>query len=88
MHYMLCKHQVADYATWRQVFDSHTEAHRESGLQLLHLLRNLDDPHMVVFLFEVDDLGKARAFIDTPDARESAERSGVIGQVEITFLTE
>ena len=88
MHYMLCKNKVEDYAQWRRVFDSHAEAHRDSGLHLLHLLRDLDDPNLIVFMFRVDDLSKARAFVDTPEASEGAKRAGVIGQPEMMFLTE
>jgi hypothetical protein len=85
---MLCKNKVADYAEWRQVFDSHAEAHSDSGIRLLHLLRDPVDPNMVVLLFKVDDSSKARAFVDASNVSESAERSGVIGQTEISFRTE
>lgn len=88
MHYLLCKHKVEDYAKWRGVFDSHAKAQGESGLHLLHLLRDTADPNLVVLLFRVDDLSKARAFIQTPSAREAGESSGVIGVPEVSFLSE
>ncbi|UCE58390.1 MAG: hypothetical protein JSU63_13220 [Phycisphaerales bacterium] len=88
MHYMLCKNKVADYAKWRQVFDSHAKAHRESGLHLLHLLREMDDPNTIVFMFKVDDMDKVQAFINAPEAAEGAKQGGVIGQTEVTFLTD
>ncbi len=88
MYYLLCKHKVADYAKWRRVFDSHVEAARESGLHLLHVLRDTVDPNLVVLLFRVDDLSKAKAFTEAPSASEAAESSGVIGVPEISFLSE
>lgn len=88
MHYLLCKHEVVDYAKWRGVFDSHAEAQRESGLHLLHLLRDTADPNLVVLLFRVDDVSKARAFIRAPSAREAGESSGVIGVPEVSFLSD
>ncbi len=88
MHYLLCKHQVEDYAKWRGVFDSHAQGQQESGLQLLHLLRDTADPNLVVMLFRVDDLDKAKAFIQTPSAREAGEISGVIGVPEVFFLSD
>ena len=88
MHYLLCKHKVADYTKWRRVFDSHAEAQREAGLHLLHLLRDTVDPNVVVLFFRADDLGKARAFTEAPSAGEAAEVSGVIGVPEVSWLVE
>lgn len=88
MHYLLCKQVVSDYAKWRRVFDSHTEAQRESGLHLLHVLRDTADRNVVVAFFKVDDLGKARVFTEAPAAHEAAEISGVIGVPEVSLLSE
>lgn len=88
MHCMLCRNKVQDYARWRRVFESHADAHREAGLHLLYLLRDLSDPNLVVFLFRVDDVETARAFTQASGAQEAADSSGVIGETEIMFLTE
>jgi hypothetical protein len=86
--YLLVKHGVADFTVWRGVFDSHAEAQREAGLELLHVLRDTGDRNLVVLLFRVHDLDRARAFVEAPSASESAEISGVIGVPEISFLSE
>jgi hypothetical protein len=88
MHYLLCKHKVADYARWRRVFDSHAEAQRQAGLYVLHVLRDTADLNLVVMLFRVDDLDKAKAFTQAPSASQAAKTSGVIGTPEILFLSE
>ncbi len=88
MHYLLCKHEVADYDKWRRVFDSHAESQREAGLHPLHVLRDADNPNYVVMLFRADDLAKAKAFTQAPAAAEGAKSSGVIGTPEVRFLRE
>jgi len=88
MHYLLCKHNVQDYAKWRAVFDSHAEAQREAGLHALHVLRDVADPSLVVMFFKVDDVTKAKAFMQTPSAAEAAKCSGVIGTPQVLFLSE
>lgn len=88
MHYLLCKHKVADFTRWYRVFESHFEAHRNAGLHLLHLFRDTADPNLVVLLFSVDDLDKARAFTQAPEARQAGEDSGVVGVPELLFLRE
>ncbi len=88
MHYLLVRHRVADFAKWHRVFVSHAEAQRDAGLHLLHLLRDSRDPNLVVMLFRADDPEAARAFTGSPDAREAAEVSGVIGVPEVSLLSE
>ena len=88
MYYLLCKHKVADFTKWRQIFDAHAEAQRKAGLHLLHVLRDITDPNLVVLLFRADDLEQARAFTGSPKASESAQVSGVIGLPEVLLLGE
>jgi hypothetical protein len=88
MHYLLCKHKVADYTKWREVFDSHAEAQQAAGLEPLHVLRDVDDRNLVVMVFRVHDLEKAKAFTQTPAAREAADLAGVIGKPEVLYLSE
>ena len=88
MTYLFCKHKVAEYARWRRVFDSHAEAQRETGLHVLHVLRAADDPNLIVMLFRVDDVEKARAFTEAPSARETGEEAGVIGPAEMFYLND
>jgi hypothetical protein len=42
----------------------------------------------VVMLFRADNPEAARAFTGSPDAREAAEISGVIGVPEVSLLSE
>ncbi len=78
MTHMLCRNRVSDFAKWKNVFDSHAQAHREAGLKLEHLWRSIEDPNNVFFVFLVLDINKARTFIQTPDAEEAGKASGVI----------
>lgn len=85
MNVMLCRNRVRDFSEWKRVFESHAEAHRAAGLRRVHLwhvMNNFDD---VFFLFEMGNLEKARAFINTPGAAEAAKQSGVI-EGEYHFL--
>jgi len=78
MQFLLCRNRVADFARWKAVFDSHAQAHRDSGLQLAHFWRGEDQPDNVFFVFEVTDATKARAFIGDAPAAEAAKASGVL----------
>ena len=75
---MLCRNRVWDFSKWKDVFDSHAQAHRDAGLHLKNIWRELEEPNNVFFLFEVTDLKKARAFICNPVASQAGKTSGVV----------
>jgi hypothetical protein len=85
MDYMLCRNRVRDFERWKRVFDRQADAHRAAGLRLLHLWRCADHPNQVYFLFEVDDVARARTFVTADDATEAAREAGLI-EGEIHFF--
>ena len=78
MIYMLCRNRVADFDSWYKIFSSPTSALKESGLQLVNLWRSVEDPNNVFFIFRVESIEKAKAFVSTPEAAETGKRSGVL----------
>ncbi len=75
---MLCRNRVADFEKWKSVFDSNAHAVSDTGLRLMNLWRDMEEPNNVFFLFEVTDIDKARAFITDPAAAETGRTSGVL----------
>ncbi len=75
--YLLCRNKVRDYRKWRKLFDGDAQAHREAGLVLTHVWRDSASKNNVFFLFVVENLKKAKAFISAPDAKQQATESGV-----------
>src|SRR5262245_39523436 len=77
MNYILCRNRVRNFDYWKGVFDSRADAHREAGLKLLHLWYELDSPRNVFFLFEAEDIERARKFLDS-DLTAAERQSGLI----------
>jgi hypothetical protein len=75
---LLCRNRVADYAHWRQIFDSHLDKQTDAGLELVNVWQDLDDPKNVFFFFRVTDLDAARAFLEDPSGEEIGRASGVL----------
>lgn len=88
MAYLYVRHRVADFDRWLRVFDSHAEAQKEAGFGDVQILREANDPEVVVLFFQVEDLEKARAFTSSPEAEKGKEDSGVIGEPEALWLEE
>ena len=88
MPYMLVRHNVEYYESWKPVFEEHGSTRRESGSKGVRLFRNADSPNETVILLEWDDLEKARRFAQSEDLRETMERAGVADEPDIYFLEE
>ena len=76
---VLVAHRVADYDTWKKVFDDHLAARKESGCLGHHINRGADDPNMVYIYCPATDAAKARAFLDSPDLEDVMKNAGVEG---------
>lgn len=86
MPYLLVRHKVRDFATWKPLFDSDESNRLQHGLRQKLVLRNADDPQEIVILMEADDLAKARQFSSSPDLREVMEKAGVTDRPDVYFL--
>jgi hypothetical protein len=84
--YMLIRHKVRDFAVWKPGYDAHLPKRLEAGLTEVHLLRGAQDANEVVLLFRAADLGRARAFVESADLRETMQKVGVLDHPDIHFL--
>jgi hypothetical protein len=84
--YLLVRHKVKDFSTWKSGYDAHLPKRNEAGLTEKHLLRGASDPNEVVVLFEAKDLGRAKAFAESADLRETMQKVGVVDKPDIYFL--
>lgn len=85
MPFTLCRNRVADFKQWQATFDAHASAHRAAGLHLVNLWQTLGDGKNVFFLFRLDSLERAEAFIGAPEAAEAGSNSGVV-EAEYHFI--
>jgi hypothetical protein len=84
--FMLVRHKVKDFKTWKVGYDAHQPKRQEAGLTEMHVLRSSDDPNEVVLLFEAQDLARAKAFAASTDLREKMQEVGVMDRPDIYFL--
>lgn len=88
MAFLLIRHKVKDFETWKTGYDAHQPKRTEAGLTEKFLLRGADDANEVVLLFEAQDLTRAKAFVASQDLREKMQEVGVIDQPDIYFLNK
>ncbi|MCO5760069.1 MAG: hypothetical protein NHG36_00975 [Chromatiaceae bacterium] len=88
MAFLLIRHKVKDFETWKTGYDAHQPKRTEAGLTEKFLLRGADDANEVVLLFEAQDLTRAKVFAASQDLREKMQEVGVIDQPDIYFLNK
>jgi hypothetical protein len=88
MIFLFCKHKVENFERWYSIFKSHQSEQIRAGLHLLYLLRDSSDPNLIVYFFTIENVERAKAFIETPEAIEAGKKSGVIGIPEINWMIE
>ena len=86
MAFILIRHKVRDFETWKTGYDAHQPKRIEASLAEKYLLRGADDANEVVILFEAQDLNRAKAFVASADLREKMQEVGVIDKPDIYFL--
>jgi hypothetical protein len=86
--FLLIRHKVRDFETWKTGYDDHHSKRAEAGLTEKHLLRSADDANEVVALFELQDLDRAKEFVASDDVRETMEKVGVIDKPDLYFLNK
>jgi len=82
---LLCRHDVTDFAAWKQVFDGDDEARRNAGLTVLQIWRDADSGARVFVLYDVNVREKAEAYLKGGQSSLHADHAGVTG-TESHFL--
>ena len=83
---MVVRHDVADYATWRRVFDSGLSTRRSAG-ELSFRIVTAPGERTVVGIFEWDSAQRAHAFVHDPFVR-NAMRAGTVLSGPVASLHE
>ena len=78
-------HKVADFDSWKPVFDEHGASRMAHGAVGHRVLRRSNEPNTVTVLTEFGDRSQAEAFLADPSLRAAMGRAGVEGAPEITF---
>lgn len=75
---MHCRIRVSDFARWKVEMNADVQAQRDAGMNLKYLWRGIEDPNSAFFILEVDDMEKARAFLNPKDVAEASKKAGVL----------
>jgi hypothetical protein len=84
MHYIFGKFQI-DVVAWKKAIEQDRAAHEEAGIHFRQVWKNVDRPDQIFFLFEADDLQRARSFLQKAGALDAEKQAK--GEIpELIFL--
>ncbi len=86
--HVLVRHKVRDYSVWKRGYDADLSRRLEAGLTEKYLFRGANETNEVIILFEGKDLGRAKAFFESPHSREIMEKAGVVDKPDVYFLND
>jgi hypothetical protein len=70
-------HRVANYDSWREVYDSVGDMQRDGGVVADAVYQAEGDPNNVLVMHQFGSLDAAHAFVERSDLREAMDRAGV-----------
>jgi heme-degrading monooxygenase HmoA len=85
----LVHHRVADFDTWKQVYDGFADAQQAAGVRAYHVWRKQDDPNMVVVVSVFGSPEAAQALFASTELKDAMERAGVdMSSFRLDYLDE
>ena len=77
MRYVLIIHEVADYGSWKKIFDQAADIRKEAGECSYQVLRYENEPNKVVHFSNWTTLEAAKAFFESERLVKIREEAGV-----------
>lgn len=82
---LFVRHDVADYATWRALYDDFDATRSAMGVTSASVYRAADDPNNLTVTHDFATIEAAQAFAGSPELKDVMSRAGVVGAPDIWF---
>ena len=87
MAHVLVRIKVKDQAEWKKGFEAASSLREKFGSKGAHAFASADDPNAIVIMGRYESHDKAREMFQSQEFRDVAQRAGVVGTPEVTYLT-
>jgi hypothetical protein len=85
---VLIHHEVADYSSWKAMFDSAFDWRRKQGERSCRIFHSAGNANDLTLFFEWESLDRARAFIASNELKVRMATAGVKEPTRVDLLTE
>ena len=84
---MFIRHEVADYAKWKQIYDDFRPTQQRLGVTGDAVYRAADNPNDVTVTHDFAGLDAAQKFAASDDLHSAMSNAGVVGKPTIWFAS-
>jgi quinol monooxygenase YgiN len=81
------RHEVADYAMWRKIYDGFETTQRKMGVTAESVYQSTDDPNDITVVHDFASEDKAQAFLASDALKSAMQNAGVKGKPQ-TWTTK
>ena len=85
---MFVRHQVADFAKWRRVYDDFDPTRQRLGVTGQAVYRATDNPNDVTVTHDFATPEAARQFAESEALRDAMQQAGIAGDPTIWFTEQ
>ena len=88
MAWVMVSAPVADFDSWKAIFDANAGFREEYGSKGGMVFRGAEDPQRVTVLLEYEDAERLSEWLQSPRLKDNMAEAGVTGPPEITLLEQ
>ena len=77
------QHRVADYDTWRPIYDDDIERRDAAGLQEIGVYRKTGDEGLVLLVWSTDNTEGFQAMLASEELKAKMQEAGVVSEPEV-----
>jgi heme-degrading monooxygenase HmoA len=88
MAYVLLQHRVESYDEFKEIYEADIPHRRRRGSRGARMFRDVDDPQLIIMLFEWENSESAHHFADGYELHEAMKWASVTGDWKIDVLEE
>ena len=85
---LFVRHNVKEFGAWKTAYDAFDTERKSLGVTGHGVYQADDNPNDVTLYHHFDNMGAAKAFIDSPKLKEVMDSAGVIGPPDIWFTNQ
>lgn len=80
-------HEVADYNTWKPVFDDDVTSRKRHNISQAHVNQSADDPNLVAVYLAADKASSIQELAADPQLKTAMAKGGVKGEPTVIAIT-
>lgn len=85
---LFVRHDVSDFARWKQAYDDFDATRRSMGVTAAGVYQEDGNPTNVTVYHHFDSIEAAKAFAASAELRETMQKAGVAGEPTIWFANQ